>query len=378
MRGIIIRSNSPFYYISYYDKRQKKSLKINTKIEVTEADRKRFEKRKNGEKAKCVGTPELRQLVAEFRLTLQKREIEKKLNTKLVRILKFSEGLEEYLIEKPHLKKNTISLYEYSASSWINNIGNKQIHNYSKADYKKYLEILEANNTKHATKHIITTRLSVLFNFFVEKGFCKQNIISKVPAPQYMPDPIPLADLQTILEFYKNKLAELKKAKYNFIPIDIVYQELFVQFQLYTGFRPSTTIKLTWDDINLTSGFILADNVKGKKKFMFPIHAYLEELLNRFPNKTGDLFPYKYAKMSFWDRDLKKLVIGGSIKKKYQLYQLRDTFSTMFADAGVDVLSVSELLNHSDPRVTTGSYLLPNVNRLKSLINGKQIFNNLE
>lgn len=82
LRGVFIQKNSPFYWIVYYDKLEpnpKKRCKyINTKIEVTKADR---ERKKEGKR--LLGTPELKRLVKAFRFALAKRNIEYKINYKL-------------------------------------------------------------------------------------------------------------------------------------------------------------------------------------------------------------------------------------------------------------------------------------------------------
>lgn len=75
MKGVYLQKNSPYYWIRYYDKFEqndsRKRKSINSKIEVTPSDLKRFQK-----KEKLLGTPELRNKVKGFRDALTNRNIE--------------------------------------------------------------------------------------------------------------------------------------------------------------------------------------------------------------------------------------------------------------------------------------------------------------
>lgn len=77
----------------------------------------------------------------------------------------------------------------------------------------------------------------------------------------------------------------------------------------------------------------------------------------------------KDKRLKFWDRDLMKLVKDNKIKKKYQMYQLRDTFSTLLASSRVDVSVIQDLLNHSNIAITKNSYLLSDAERNRLLLN---------
>lgn len=75
MKGVYLQKNSPYYWIRYYDKFEqndtRKRKSINTKIEVTPSDLKRFQK-----KEKLLSTTELRNKVKGFRDALTNRNIE--------------------------------------------------------------------------------------------------------------------------------------------------------------------------------------------------------------------------------------------------------------------------------------------------------------
>ena len=88
--------------------------------------------------------------------------------------------------------------------------------------------------------------------------------------------------------------------------------------------------------------------------------------------KQGKIFNYKGTdSLNFWDRDLKNLVAAGKIRKKYQMYQLKDTFASELVNSGVAVGTVQTLLNHYNIKTTQqhyvsvqNSFLLDEVNRV--------------
>jgi integrase len=356
MRGIYIRENSPFYWFCYYDKNEpdpkKRRKSISTKIEITQADQKRI---KQGCNYILQGTPNLRELLKQFRNGLFENETIKKSGIKLKRNIKLSEGLKEYLFFKPQLKPRTIEVYNYAATKMITATTDKEVYRYSNKDYVLLIRYCTEQKFSETSMAIITRHLHPLWNWFVKQKYASENIIHKLKTPKGTPHPIPPKELRTILSYYEEK--------------GIPSQEFAVKFFLFTGFRPSTAIIQTWENIDLDNDIMIAMNVKANRPFVFPIHKELKKLLEARPKKTGSVLGYKTKDcLDFFHRDMKKLIHFNFISFQYTLYNLRDTFASHLANNNLDMSNVQEIMNHSDPRITRGHYALVQTKYLRKKI----------
>ena len=372
MKGVYIQDRSPYYWIRYYDKQEKKPKSLNTKIEVTNADRRKWEAAKGtGERAKLEGTYELREQVRSFRIGLAERSIYIQTGVKIKRRKKLSEGIQLFMIDKPLLKTQSRTSYRNVVNRFIEGIGHdKYINEYQSRDYYNFVEWLKDKGYKEASKSSFTKHLSVIWNYFVKKEYANENIIQIIQAPQGIPEPIPQKDLKYILDFYKRKIKLFNDKKISFTESEIKQQSDFVHLMYYTGFRQSTILDLDWSRVHMRERLMIANNIKGSKIFAFPIHKKLEKLLKDMrPENEGKLFNYKSTdSLSFWDRDLIKMVEQKKIRKKYQMYQLRDTFASSSALSGMDMSIVQDLLNHSDIKVTKKHYAIVDANHSIALL----------
>ncbi|MEW6702395.1 MAG: hypothetical protein AB1298_06720 [Bacteroidota bacterium] len=194
MKGVYLIKRSPFYWLRYYDKHEqntsRKRKSINTKIEVTEADKKR-----HAEGKKLIGTSKLRNLINSFRSGLAQRNIELSSGVKFQFDKLLSEGYAEFKEirtvpgSKKEIKKKTIINYDIAVKHMIAACGDKKIYKYSgEKDYVALLHyldkirvpgktIIHQDGKKEATfkkmsvnsKSIYTRSLRSLWNFFCEK-----------------------------------------------------------------------------------------------------------------------------------------------------------------------------------------------------------------
>lgn len=362
MRGVYLIERSPFYWLRYYDKYEpnpaRKRKSVNLKIEVTEADRKRH---KQG--LRLIGTSQLREQVTVIRSALAQRNIEIFSGVRIIGGKTLSETLREYLLENPSLSTSSVAMYVYAVDKFISVCCEYPIYKYSKKDYSDF--ILSYKDKNKTTLSTITKHLSVIFNFALKKKYIKESIIKITAAPKGIPQPIPISDLITILAFYDKKETHLKERKINFAPLEIREQRLIVYLLFYTGLRKSSIFALYKKDIDFENEFIIASNIKGKKKFLFPLHGLLKTLLKDCNEK---IISRTDKRLYFWDRDLKKMVKEGKIKKKYQIHSLRDTFSTLLASKRVDVSTIQDLLDHSNINITKEHYLLTDSRQTKKML----------
>ncbi len=348
MASIYIRANSPFYQIRYYDKQEtnpsSKRKSIPTNIPITPADYKRHQ---SGEK--ILGTPELKRLVKEFKHSLFERNFQIQAKVKLRKGLNFSDGLEEFFSVKPNITKSTERLYRIAAEHFLKICNDREIVTYAGKDYVKLSSYFNEKGYSKTTIAIFYRHLFSIFSYFVKKKYIAENIVIKIYAKAGDPEPIKNKDMQTILNYLE---------KHNF------WQYAFVYYSLLTGMRKSSVLVQKRSDIDLEDKIIRATNVKARNRtFYFPVSDELADLLQQIflKSENNERLFYMYSVngdgLKFWPRLMDTLVKGGLIEKKYQLKQLRKTFPSWLATAGVERGILKDLLDHSNIEVTEQHYL---------------------
>jgi integrase len=310
MRGIYIQQNSPHYWIRYYDKLEqdpgRKRRSLNTKIQITSSDRKRYlDSKKKKEKPKYRGNPDLKKFLAGFRSGLNERYIKFKHGIRIIKDLKLSEGLEEFKKErsipgsKKELKQKTLQHYDVAVNHMINACGNKKIYKYSDEDYVTLLFYFQdfkipSGKKKNKegeweikyrpmsvnTRSVHTRTLRALWNYFLHKKYTAVNIIEVISQEDKEPAAIPTDDIYTIITYFK----ENKKYPHHYW---IIY------FMLLTGCRPSSAIVQLKEEINYKNKTITIRNIKsgkrkGKELYRFPLYNELRKLLQEEMNVNKD------------------------------------------------------------------------------------------
>lgn len=385
MKGVYLQEKSPYYWIRYYDKYEsdirRKRKSVNTKIEVTPSDRKRYD---NNEP--ILGTPELRNKVKGFRDALANRNIELQTGIKIKKDLTLKEGYEEFKQiksvpgSKGQIKDKTIKSYDLAVDHMIKSCGNKKIYKYSDKDYRTLLyyfedlkipgktkrnkknEIIETEYKTMSmnTRAIYTRSLHAIWNYFVEKKYTLRNIIEVIKQEDKDVDSIPSDDMLSILYY-------LKEDK------DHPHQYQVIYFMLLTGCRPSSAMVQLKEDIDFKRKVIRIQNVKtgqrkGKQFYKFPLYNELEKLLkemNAEPGDTGRLFdmyaevPGNYTSpLSFWKRKIGFLHKAKKIEKEYNIKQIRPTLASfLINNLQMDIFTVKKLLDHTDVKITDKHYV---------------------
>lgn len=391
MRGVYLRDNSPYYWLRYYDKFDEKHKRksINTKIEVTEADRKRREKSK-----KLVGTQKLRDTVSAFQSGLAQRNIEMQSGVKLRFEMLLSEGYAEFKKvrsvpdSKDELKQKTLINYDIAVNHMISACGDKKIYKYTpERDYVDLLHYLDKiriprkkENPESGENEIVQEKMSVnsksiytrslraLWNYFCDKNYAAKNIIEPVEPEEVDPDPIPLEEMYSIMKYFESD----KNNPHHYH---------LINFLLLTGCRPSSAMVQLKEDIDLKRKVIKIKNVKtgktkGKNYYLFPIYKELGNLLisaGVTQGDTGRLFHqfklnelnYTYP-LSFWERAMKVLKIAKHVRDYYTLKQIRSTTASFMVNVlGMKVYTVKKLLDHTDMKITDKHYLRLNLKNVR-------------
>lgn len=337
------RKDSPYFFLRIYKSKtsepdpKKRRTSKTTKIPTT----------RDGER-------QIKQQVKLLNAALIRKEHQKVIGISFDSTLLFSKGRDLFLESKPDLADKTVEAYKLASRHLISACSDKEIDKYFDSDYSKFITYLNKKNISDTSKAIFTRHLSAMWNYFVSRNWAEKNIILIVKSTKTNTMPIPYNEMQKILKYYKGKN---------------IQQYYLVYFLLLTGMRPSSAVKISWENIFFEQGYIKVENVKGKKDYYFPLHNELEKMLKEMkPQKKGILFPYE-TQVKFFNKDCSNLFTRGNIGHKYNISQLRNTFSSYLLNKGVNLGTIQKLLDHSDQRITKKHYVEFEMNFLRDEVN---------
>ena len=131
-----------------------------------------------------------------------------------------------------------------------------------------------------------------------------------------------------------------------------------IVFALNTGLRQDELLSLEWNRVNLFRKTILIQKTKNGKPKTLPLNKVALGVLNRrlkvksikndfvFFSRNGKKINKHNLRLSFY-RVMKKAEITD-----FRFHDLRHTFATRLAQAGVDLYKISKLLGHKNIRTT--------------------------
>ena len=139
----------------------------------------------------------------------------------------------------------------------------------------------------------------------------------------------------------------------------------FIRLGLNTGMRPGELLKLTWARVDLEMGLIYldADDQKNGKLGSVPLNREAQAVMDARNRWRMNFCPQ--SDWAFCDRQGRRIA---SIKKGFRSaveraglnnvhpHDLRRTCGSWLVQRGVDIRTVSELLRHSDVRITAQVY----------------------
>ncbi len=131
-----------------------------------------------------------------------------------------------------------------------------------------------------------------------------------------------------------------------------------VTFGLYTGLRLEEMLSLEWSRVNLFRRTILIKETKNGNPKTLPLNKIALDVLTQrstvksikndfvFFNCDGEKINSNVLRTAFYSV-LEKVGIDD-----FRLHDLRHTFATRLAQAGVDIYKISKLLGHKDIKMT--------------------------
>ena len=145
----------------------------------------------------------------------------------------------------------------------------------------------------------------------------------------------------------------------NACPADL---SALVRAALLTGARRGELAALTARDVNLkTAQIYIAESKSGKPRHVPLNPEGLAHFRDALTGKTGDQLVFTRKDGAAWGhnyhvRALKMACEVAKVKPMVSFHELRHTYASHLANAGVDLLTISKLLGHSDTRITAKHY----------------------
>lgn len=180
--------------------------------------------------------------------------------------------------------------------------------------------------------------------------------------------------------------------------------KLGVFFCLYTGLRIGEICALKWEDIDIDNRKIRVNktitriknpnNLSSKKTMIIidhpkslssireiPIPSFLLSILKEFSkNKKPSSFfitgTNKFMETRLYFNHYKKILKKINLDE-YNFHVLRHTFATRCIENGCDIKTLSEILGHSNIKITLDRYVHPSYeNKMKMMNRLKPLYNN--
>jgi integrase len=120
-----------------------------------------------------------------------------------------------------------------------------------------------------------------------------------------------------------------------------------VQFLIHTGLRKAEFTHLRWKDLDLRQGIITIPRSKNGETRHVPMTSAVKTLLNRLP-RTLDASAFVFPSSdgtphSHWVEKAFPEAVRAAGIEDFRFHDLRHTFASRLAMAGVDLLSIKEL-----------------------------------
>lgn len=273
-----------------------------------------------------------------------------------------------YLNYEKRYSSNTIRAYQNDLLLFMKFIEKESINTLDEIRKQHIHQFLYYLSVKKYSERSVSRKLATIksfFNYLIKNKDLKKNIVKSISSPK-ISKTLPVFLTQDKMSL----LLELPKANNLVEARNLLILELFYS----TGVRISELVKMKIEDINFDENSI---NVlgKGKKKRLVIMGNYAKKRLIDFLNyqnliNRGYIFKNlrkstnKYISERTVFNIVKKYVEKVTHNQKISPHSLRHTFATHLLNNGADLMSLKELLGHSDLS-STQIYTHVNIKQMK-------------
>lgn len=258
----------------------------------------------------------------------------------------------KYLLIDKKYSNNTITSYHTDLMKYYEFNKNKNINNITKKDIKDYINYLKKQklNDKSISRNISSIR--AFYKFLLVEKYITNNPMLDISLPKVkksLPDTLSIEEVDKLLDIKLNNHYDYR----NKAILELMYA---------TGIRASEVVNLKVNDIDLDMA-LLRTIGKGNKERIVPLGDYACKFLKEYIfNYRAYLLKKEQTDYLFLNNHGKKLTRQGLFKiiKKigqekdltFSPHTLRHSFASHLLQNGADLISIQQMLGHSDVSTT--------------------------
>ena len=265
---------------------------------------------------------------------------------------RFIKEYKEYLFGEQRASQNTIQAYVRDIRQYDRFLFSLQtdIYKANKTNVLSYILSMQKENKASSSISRSIASIRNMYSFLVSRGYISKNPASKIEAPKQkkkIPDILSLEEMELLLD---SPDVTTDKGKRDRAMLELMYA---------TGIKASEIIGLKVSDVETELGFLKCA-FKTKARIIplgrMCIDAITDYILNArsnlitdvdegwlFVNYTGKAL----TRQGFW-KIVKEYKTKAGIEMDITPHTLRHSFAAHMVENGADLMSVSEMLGHSD------------------------------
>lgn len=256
-----------------------------------------------------------------------------------------SDFLTEYFrYAESYKKSGTISLEKIVTNTFKSLVGDVDLRNIGQVE----LDIWKSSrlrSVRPATFNIELRTLRAILNIAKRWGYLADNPLDQVRKVRVEEKRLFMttAELQRFFEQLAvvAQAAERKPRKDKMALLGPYYE-----FLLNTGLRREEALDLQLSEIDFEHNLVLVRKSKDKEARVVPMTERAREILDSLGTGLFKALSKSYVTHNFTDICRKAELTG------FKLHSLRHTFATRLVNSGVDILTVSKIMGHSDIKTT--------------------------
>jgi len=215
---------------------------------------------------------------------------------------------------------------------------------------RKYISYLgDECKFKATTVNRKINSLRSYFKFLLSQEYLDKNPAAAVTAPK-KPERIPIY-------LKENELKRLLEAPEKYSKCNSLRDKTILMTFIYTGIRRSELLALNWEDIDFGQRIIVVRKGKGNKQRIIPMQDELQEVLwnylqSRLPLKDNCVFlseeNNRLSVTALQQMFVRYLKLSSLTDKGFTIHKLRHSFASLLIKKEVDLITIQELMGHSD------------------------------
>lgn len=258
----------------------------------------------------------------------------------------------KYLLIDKKYSNNTISSYHNDLMKYHEFTKNKNLKDITKTDIKEYISDLKKQNLSDKSISRNISSIRAFYKFLLIEKYITKNPILGISLPKVkktLPDTLSIDEVNKLLDINLNNHFDYR-------------DKAILELMYATGVRASEVVNLKIGDIDLDMA-LLRTLGKGNKERIIPLGDYacniLKEYINHYriyliKKENNDYLFLNNHGNNLTRQGLFKIIkkIGDSKNLSFSPHTLRHSFASHLLQNGADLISIQQLLGHSDVSTT--------------------------